>query len=37
VIKEHISFAYEWILQSYLDSKSGLADVADTGRATSPG
>jgi hypothetical protein len=23
VIKEHISFAHEWILQSYLDSKSG--------------
>jgi hypothetical protein len=37
VIKEHISFGYEWILQSYLDSKSGLAGVAATGRATFPG
>jgi uncharacterized protein (DUF697 family) len=31
VITEHISFAYERILQSYLDAKSEEPGLADTG------
>jgi DNA-binding GntR family transcriptional regulator len=35
LITEHISFAYERILQSYLDSMSDSADAAETGTVAS--